>query len=118
MKLEESFRLMDTESEYPIPINTFPKIKGNQFKDLSGIVVGKLTIMGYHSSMANNTRDYNKKNPKTGSKWVVRCDCGIYGIRRGITLNKAINKNDNKCTLSNMCSRCEYMEKTKNWSFE
>lgn len=111
MNQKESFKLMDNESEYPIPINAFPKISGNQFKDLSGITVGKLTVMGYHSSQANAARDANKKNPKTGSKWVVRCDCGIYGTRISTTLNKAIkNIKEIECCLSVMCSRCQYKE--------
>lgn len=60
-----------------LPIATAP-VPAN-VKDLTGTKLGRLTVIGYHSVTRYNGA---RKNKHVRRKWVVRCDCGRYSIRR------------------------------------
>lgn len=67
---------------------------------LVGLRVNRLTVIGYGG-----------RNPKRGSRWVCRCDCGRYTIRntRGLL--------DPSSTGEMMCPRCRHLERVK-WRYE
>lgn len=57
--------------------------------DLTGQRRGALTVVGYFGP---------GRNSKGGSRWIVRCECGLYSIRRGRTIKR---KN-----MDDYCSAC------------
>ena len=88
--------LASNESEDPI------QIEWHGGKDLDVKVVGRLTILGRYkrsSGVSNNSRMH---------RWVCRCSCGVYVVRRvqGLIGNRA-------SVSVHMCSRCEYIETLK-----
>lgn len=64
-----------------------------QVKDLSGLAVGRMTVVRYHRS-----------HPKRGARWLVRCRCGDYEVRSTPALTGA-------CAPERlMCCLCEQVE--------
>ena len=74
--------------EFCPPTKKFP---GPKEHDLTGKRFGRFVVIGYtHYS---------------SGRWVVRCDCGTYEIRRSIGL-----KNLNRA----LCCKCQQIERIKN----
>ncbi len=69
-------------------------------EDLTGRVVGRLTVIGYHGS----------KKAK-GSQWLVRCACGDYELRS----TKAITNHTGQ--LEATCAACDWLRLIKNRAF-
>jgi len=65
------------------PIDTVPLLAGANEVFTAGEKFGRLTVVGYGGSSG------------TGARWVVRCDCGLYGLMRAAGVKK-----------SPMCDRC------------
>ncbi len=77
------------ESETPYKtMDRLPFHSRKTLKDLTGIKTGRLTVLGYSS-------EYKRR-------WVVRCDCGRYCLRKNKPLTE---KRTGKVEL--MCSGCE-----------
>ena len=77
------------ESDTPYRImDRIPFHARNELTNLTGKRNGRLTILGY-------SRDFKKS-------WVVRCDCGRYGLRK----NRAVAE-DRTGKVELMCSGCE-----------
>lgn len=55
------------------------------FKNYTGLKIGRLTVYGYVGS------------GKNGSRWAVRCVCGVYEIRRGGFVGNPDNAPDAEC---------------------
>lgn len=88
------------DSDLPIPTAPTPEKLRNMGADLTGSRFGRLTVIGYHSRKA-------KPNGAHKHRWVVRCACGRYSVRRGDSLRRA--KNPNEC-----CERCDQLRIIKN----
>jgi hypothetical protein len=71
--------------------------------ELVGLVVGRLTVIG---AMRANAVDLKSD----GTRWVVRCSCGRYEIRRSKGLRRAIRKGT---AASHCCVVCNHFEKAK-----
>jgi hypothetical protein len=80
-------------SHAPLPCG--PKPDTPQFVDLTGMKVGRLTVVGYAVQTGEN---------KSGSLWNVRCVCGFYEQRRRKALLKA---------TSTSCSECHLVEQNR-----
>lgn len=74
----------------PIPEGRRPDDK----EDLTGRAFGRLTVIRYH-----------KTHKKDGSRWLVRCTCGDYELRRSRTIRDAAE--------DAMCAACGYFEHVK-----
>lgn len=68
--------IQELESDVPHPLKPTPK----GTKDLSGIRFGRFTVIGM-------ARDILKR-------WVVRCDCGTYSIRKSKSIMNPNNSTD------------------------
>ena len=67
--------------------------------DLTGLKVGKLTVLG--------VADFPDRREKTPAAWVVRCVCGYYETRRAKTLRKPGYAERAEC------SECHYVAELK-----
>jgi hypothetical protein len=86
------------DSETPIPTSFMPR----GLKDLRGIVFGRLTVIGYFG------RKKKGKGTQARHRWVVKCFCGTYTVRRQTTLIKLRTRNDNDC-----CDRCKHLDRIR-----
>jgi len=77
-----------------LPIKNIP----SHVNDLTGIKKGRLTVIGLSASFS--------KDNGHGYRWVVRCSCGRYEIRRSRTILKG-NQND----MCNICKRTTFKSK-------
>lgn len=68
--------------------------------NLTNTVVGSLKVLGYAEDQGSSNQVNNK-----GTRWVVRCVCGLYEYRRSKSLRNPLNSNDK-------CSRCEIRVQT------
>lgn len=90
------------ESDTPLSI-TWGKIPHcNNFVNLTGRKVGRLTVVGWN----------HKK-----SRWVCRCSCGIYVYRTSKAIKNDKNKADAcfQCTKLIDIKRLYHFEKTGRW---
>lgn len=71
--------IKNLDSAYPIDTLPAPK----NCEDLTGLTFGRFVVVGYHGK---------------GGKWVCRCSCGRYAVRRAKSI---FNKENTK-------DRCEY----------
>lgn len=83
------------DSEFPIP--TAHKPRGA--KDMRGVRVGRLTVIGYWGRKASG------KGTAARHRWVVRCDCGAYSVRRVASLQKSVATGRLDC-----CQKCRVLE--------
>lgn len=102
---EKNILSHDVESIYPFPMKPLPR----RVNSLIGAKSGRIKIIGYFCSKTEKING-DKKNNSHASKWVGKCDCGMYVIRRANRFRKAIKYNLNK----DMCSTCLQVEKMKN----
>ena len=65
------------------------------FIKLMGVKKGRLTVVGLIKPA--------KSNKINGCRFVVRCDCGMYTIRRSKSLN-------NKKNVDDCCGRCQRLK--------
>jgi len=94
-----SFRISETELHLhaPLPMIPFVDTQGTG-KDFTGAKFGRLTVMGYLGK---------PKNDKPG-KWLVRCVCGSYEVRRTTAL-----KNYQGADLDPKCRSCQHTQKLR-----
>lgn len=90
--LEASF----VRSHAPIPIK--PR-KATWMLDLTGLKVGKLTVLG--------VADFPNRSERSPAAWVVRCVCGYYETRKAKTLRKP------GYAERAACSECHYVAELK-----
>lgn len=76
------------DSHLPIPTIKL----SNGMKDLTGIKFGKFVVIGFA-----------KKDP---DRWVVKCFCGVYTIRKA----RAITNPNNTVDQCAMCQQLEYIK--------
>ena len=105
--VDRTARMVTSEGEPPLDIPPWvekhviesppnlPKFRGRAQDDLTGQRIGYFTVIGYWEQ----GRKQNKK-----SRWLVRCDCGIYVCRKGKLLR------DPKPGKRIMCGFCWYVE--------
>lgn len=80
------------QAHWSAPPPTIPVLKG---QDLTGKRVGRLTVVGKHSS-----------NKSKGAIWLVRCDCGDYETRSSKSINNPENHGD-RCVY---CRNLTYLK--------
>lgn len=89
------------DSEFPIPFSYLP----HGAKNLSGLRSGRLTVIGYYG---RNKTGYSGTAAR--HRWVVRCDCGMYSVRRATSLLKHRSRHDDDC-----CDRCKHLDRIKRY---
>lgn len=72
-----------------------------EFVDLTGIRSGRLTVLGIAVDVSAN-----------GTRWVVRCVCGSYELRRTRYL-KACAAGEKTGDDEPMCGSCSYTKKLR-----
>ncbi len=83
---EPMFDDVHGRSDLPLPMKEY---RGPPEKNLVGTVMGRITIVGYSHS-----------TKKWGSKWVGRCTCGTYELRRRASIERNADPD-------HACMRCE-----------
>lgn len=80
--------------EIPPQVQPIPMVtrRNPGFRDLSGQRHGRIVIVGYLA----------KSKGCTGTKWLARCDCGMYVVRTANAWNK--NRVD-----EDMCQNCRHV---------
>lgn len=89
-RYESCKRVTATESETPMPlrrIDSQTRNSGN-FDNLTGIKFGRLTVVGMHLNL--------------NGRWVCRCTCGRYVVRRKKSILNPENSGDR-------CSLCQHL---------
>lgn len=81
------------ESDNPLPLRVSP----SNAEDLTGRVVGRLTVVGSFQGGKG--------------RWVCRCLCGRYTIRRG----KSITNDNNGTDRCELCRHAAYQRRTDNF---
>lgn len=94
----ELIRPQDAWQEHPLPLMPMP-IQSTWPAHLAGTRVGRLRIVGYGGSIGGHGRG--------GGRWVVRCDCGMYGHQRSKVLQDPV------FVPHAMCPKCNYLEQMK-----
>jgi 5-methylcytosine-specific restriction endonuclease McrA len=89
-----SFAPFPTTKDVPATIKGFP------VKNLTGLVVGRLTVIGRYFDP-----DWRRRKKL---RWVVRCTCGYYEVRRTSAL--ALENPP----LAQMCIQCRNLEDRRN----
>lgn len=94
-----------TDSDLPLATKERPE---NVERDLSGVKFGRLTVIGYSAT---------KKK-----RWVCRCVCGTYTLRRTETILAAPRDNScDQCYLLATAKKKEYTRRTgkfaETWEF-
>ncbi len=82
------------DSELPIPIRALP---WNADKTLIGKRRGKLTVLGI------SFKKY---------RWVVRCDCGMYSLRK----SKSMNNENNIMDRCDTCRELLYLKRKEHYN--
>ena len=88
----------------PLPIRKRLKdfcLKGGE--DLTDRTVGRLTVIGLYNPFG---KERSKTDKERGGRWVVRCTCGSFELRRAKAIKNPANSND-------CCYECRYLEKLK-----
>lgn len=68
--------------------------------NLEGRRVGRLTVIGYHGCRLNS------KGEVIHHRWVVRCDCGRWSVRKARVIKNPKSKED-------CCDRCLHLRSVK-----
>ena len=80
------------DSAYPIEAQTPPP----QSEDLTGVKFGRFVVVGYYAK---------------GGKWVCKCSCGRYAIRR----TKAIFNKENTQDRCQYCRQLAFLKREDHW---
>jgi len=83
-------KILNADQSMPIEIQSIPR---HVVEDLTGVKRGRLTVVGY------------SRNNK--GRWVVRCDCGIYTLRR----HKSIKNEQNDVDRCEACRETLYFRR-------
>lgn len=83
-------------SDTPIPTKPIPKNSLYSCADLIGKQFGRMTVIGLAA----------EQNPKKKARWVVRCACGAYEIRKAPAIRNPLNTSD-------CCQKCQCFELAK-----
>ncbi len=92
---KEVIKPWDAWTDLPLPTRPITAAQLCQLPALTGRRIGRLTVVGYAGPGAS------------GARWVVRCDCGMYGHQRTKSLTAGHAK------TRGMCPRCDYLEELK-----
>lgn len=84
---EPTIKIEDWHKHYDAPPKTFPT--PSDVQERTGRKFGRLTVIGFL---------YGQKKGTPGSRWLVRCVCGQYEVRRGKIIDRA---DADQC-----CARC------------
>ncbi|MCK5235827.1 MAG: hypothetical protein KAR06_02485 [Deltaproteobacteria bacterium] len=81
--------------------------KPKHVKNYKGLKFGRLTIIGYHSTTKKHE---GSGRGKAIHRWVAKCVCGRYELRRNHSIKKWL-----KCGDPNgiMCMKCRELERLK-----
>jgi hypothetical protein len=92
---EPKKKVTATESETPFPLRHLDyQVKNSQdFVDLTGVKFGRLTVIGMHLNL--------------NGRWVCRCTCGRYVVRR----KKAIQNSENSGDRCSLCQHLAYLKR-------
>ena len=85
-----SKQILQIESDVPMPLKKIPR----GTKDLTGKRFGRLTVIGL-------SREHK-------SKWVCRCDCSVFVLRKSKAIRNPRNDRD-RCQL---CCHYAYQKRT------
>ena len=103
----------------------------SNFKDLTGLVFGRLTVLGHEGSEIVSTNPIKKK-----SVWLVKCECGneficrgadlgkktiscgCYSRQRTIEFNKATKTKESYCAFSDVWQSYKCGAKKRGYTFE
>lgn len=83
--------LVSADSAVPLPTKSVPR----GTPDLTGVRYGRMTVIGM-----------SERGGRKGAKWVVRCLCGTYSLRKTYSVKNPLNHDD-------MCAECNYVEQLK-----
>lgn len=84
------------DSDLPIPTLGIPP----GLDDLTGHRTGRLTVIGYHGAR------HNPRGEVIHHRWVLRCDCGRWTVRRSRALKKP------RCA-EDCCDTCSHLRSVK-----
>ena len=90
---EPQKKIQVVEQDTPLPIKNPPP----NIENVTGVRFGRFVVIGY------------SKN--AGGKWVCRCDCGRYALRRTRAVKNADNSQD-RCEL---CRHLAYVKRADAW---
>lgn len=79
--------------------------KSPYFVDLTGVTIGRITVLGL----------MKKKSKNTPAAWVCRCVCGSYSQHKSKTLKSCI-ESGNETDIA--CPSCIYLRKIKSKEYQ
>lgn len=97
---ESNKKILTMESDFPFPV--IQNLKG---ESLIGIKRGRLIVIGLLDCKNNISKNVNNQ------KWVTKCICGKYVIRRG----KAILNKKNTQDRCEMCRELVFLKRNEIW---
>lgn len=89
-------KVLTGDSDFPLPTLAFHQLYGQQvgqYKSLRGYKFGLLTVVGIAVSQGARGK---------GTRFVVRCDCGVYTYRRSKSVRNPNNNIDR-------CEHCRHL---------
>lgn len=89
----------DQDFPHPMYKNLSEFLKDPNWRDLTGIRFGRFTTIG--------------KSIEFNGRWVVRCDCGVYSIRRGKSILNPENSQD-RCDL---CRHLVFLKREEHYRY-
>jgi len=88
-------------------------VKNKRF-DLTGLKFGQMTVVEYYGGSNRYNKNGKSKYKTGGARWVCRCSCGNYEVRKG----KAIRKMVKGTRRREMCQECRELEKIQHKEFK
>lgn len=88
-------------SDTPIRIRqaTPRELKSPTFVDLTGVIVGRLTVLGIAAA-----------SPQDNKRWVVKCKCGGYEQRRSKFLKKCVSGDNHGEPMCLWCGKTKALQ--------
>ncbi len=94
-------KILTKDNEMPLSISNLEKEKQSpKFEDIRGKKFGRFTVIGLSSEIKG--------------RWVVRCDCGTYSLRKKKAIFNPLNTQDRceNCRHLAYLKRSEYTRRT------
>lgn len=79
------YRTQAWSQDSPLPLPTMPVPNNGTLPDLTGSRVGRLRVIGYSADRK--------------ARWVCRCDCGMYTLRKTPALRNGTSAPCDQCYL-------------------
>lgn len=83
-------------SDTPLPV--LRDVESPTFQDLTGVKFGRLSVVGYSATHKG--------------RWVCRCTCGNYVLRKTKTVKGGLGAMCEHCSLMQQAKRKEYTRRT------